>query len=453
MRDLFVFGLVMLSLPMAFRRPFVGLLLFSWLAYMRPQDLCWSFARPMRFSFIVGMVMIVGWFVNESHARRFWRPDLRTILMVVLVVLTSVGLATAKMQNEWVMRYYLEFVKIMIVALFTTGQVDTKARLRTLLWTIAICLGFFGFKGGVWCFLNGGLTILRGPGGMLEDNNDFALALVMNIPLLFYLGRSEKTRWIRTLTNITIFLTIVTVLCTHSRGSFVALTCMSFLMAWRSQYLLRGLGFFALLVLLFFTFAPEHVMERVASIAEGTSDSSAGARIAAWTVAARMIVEFPLFGVGLRNFQMHWQDFSYGVFQTGGGGKEFTYVAHNSYLQIWAEAGTFAFAVYVVLLLSVFFVCYRMRRMIEGRPDMEWAWFYARMFEATTFGFMIGAVFLNRGHFDLLYHWIALISCMFVIVKFEYARGHNPEQSQKTGIRWRWRTADSGPGMLPKWGR
>ena len=89
--------------------------------------------------------------------------------------------------------------------------------------------------------------------------------------------------------------------------------------------------------------------------------------------------------------------------------------------------------------------------MIEGRPDMEWAWFYARMFEATTFGFMIGAVFLNRGHFDLLYHWIALITCMFAIVKVEHARGFDPEQSRQTGIRWRWRT--STPGILPKWGR
>ncbi len=51
MRDLIVFGTVILLLPTAFRKPFIGLLLFSWLAYMRPQDLCWGYARAMRFSF------------------------------------------------------------------------------------------------------------------------------------------------------------------------------------------------------------------------------------------------------------------------------------------------------------------------------------------------------------------------------------------------------------------
>ena len=34
---------------------------------------------------------------------------------------------------------------------------------------------------------------------MLEDNNDFCLALVMNVPLLYYLGLNEQSkRGIRT---------------------------------------------------------------------------------------------------------------------------------------------------------------------------------------------------------------------------------------------------------------
>ena len=50
LRDLFVFSVVALSIPIGFRVPFAGLMTFSWLAYMRAQDLCWGFARTMRFS-------------------------------------------------------------------------------------------------------------------------------------------------------------------------------------------------------------------------------------------------------------------------------------------------------------------------------------------------------------------------------------------------------------------
>ena len=95
MRDLFVFAVVMSILPVAFRRPFIGLLLFSWLAYMRPQDLCWGFARSMRFSFLAGLTMIVGFIANERGVRKFWRPDVRTRLMLALLVLVTVGLYLA----------------------------------------------------------------------------------------------------------------------------------------------------------------------------------------------------------------------------------------------------------------------------------------------------------------------------------------------------------------------
>ena len=49
--------------------------------------------------------------------------------------------------------------------------------------SFALSLGFYGVKNGLLGVASGGATIKRGPGGMLEDNNDFALALVMNVPL------------------------------------------------------------------------------------------------------------------------------------------------------------------------------------------------------------------------------------------------------------------------------
>src|SRR4030095_13185247 len=111
--------------------------------------------------------------------------------MLVLPVRVSLSYAMAQVQDEYVTRYYFEFLKIIVVALFTSGQVDSRQRLRVMVWTIALCLAFYGVKGGLFGLLPGGATILRGPGGMLEDNNDFALAMVMNVPLLWYLGRSE----------------------------------------------------------------------------------------------------------------------------------------------------------------------------------------------------------------------------------------------------------------------
>ncbi len=427
-RDLLVFAIVMLSLPASFKRPFVGLLVFSWLAYMRPQDLCWSFARDMRMSFYVAMAMIAGWWANERGRRAFATWDVRTWLMVLLGALVLLSYAQARDQAEYVTRYLFEFLKIIVIALFTSGQIDSRERFRNMIAMIAVCLAFFGVKGGVFGVLTGGATILRGPGGMLEDNNDFALALVMNVPLLWYMGSSERARpFVHKASRIGIVLTVLTILLTHSRGAFLALVATAVWIAWRTGNLLRAFGGLLVSALAFLAFAPRSVLERMSTIGD-TTDSSAMARLQSWKGAFRMIEANPFMGVGVRNFQSSYLDYA----QLARVDAKTTYVAHNSYLQIWAESGTVAFGAYLLLLLSVFATCRRVYRIGVLRPDLRWAMDYARMMEATTIGFMVGAVFLNRGHFDLVYHWIALVTSLSSIVGYHWLR--RPE-AQQAGTR------------------
>src|SRR5262245_61139833 len=128
-RDLFVTAVVLGSLPYCFRRPFAGLVVFSWLAYMRAQDLCWGFARYQRFSYFVAIAMFSGIFLFER--KRLFVPDLRNQLLLVLTAIVTVSaFATRYEVGPLVINYYSEFVKIIAVALITTALVDTKERLR-----------------------------------------------------------------------------------------------------------------------------------------------------------------------------------------------------------------------------------------------------------------------------------------------------------------------------------
>lgn len=408
MRDLIVFLAVMSLMPTSFQRPYIGMLLFSWLAYMRPQDLCWGFARTMRLSFFVSIAMLSGWIANEQGKRKFTHWEPRTLLMVTLMALIAISYFQAEIQDEYTSKYFFEYIKIIIIALFTVGQCDTKDRLRGMFWVIAISLGFFGVKSGTWGLLSGGgQQILRGPGGMLEDNNDFALALVMNIPLLYYLGIGEKKKWVTRATQVAVMLTIVTVLLTRSRGAFLALSFTALWIAYRSGKLFRAMMFLMILAALFPFLAPQDILDRLASIGD-TQESSRNARLTAWATAFEMIKDNPIWGVGMRNFQPRYPDYSVVPLTAS----STTYVAHNSYLQIWAESGTLAFICYMGVLGSVFLSMGRIYNKCRYRPDLEWAMNYARMMEATTVGFSIGAFFLNRGHFDLWYHWLALVAAL-----------------------------------------
>ena len=179
-----------------------------------------------------------------------------------------------------------------------------------------------------------------------------------------------------------------------------------------------------------------------------------------------MIEQYPVLGVGIRNFQTHWPEFSYGLTPPGGG---FAYVAHNSYLQVWAEGGTLAILAYLGLLGSVFYSLLKLRHLGRRTEGGDWIFQYSRMFEASFTGFIVGAMFLNRGHFDLFYQLVALVA-VFQMLAYRYAAqpvherirydeldelpplrapGTGPEQP-------RWRPEASAPGagaFSTRWGR
>ena len=73
MRDLILTLVLLALMPACYRKPFVGLAVFSWLAYMRVQDLTWGFARGMRWSYYVAIVTFAGYLVSKERRRWFER--------------------------------------------------------------------------------------------------------------------------------------------------------------------------------------------------------------------------------------------------------------------------------------------------------------------------------------------------------------------------------------------
>ncbi len=92
MRDLIVGLFIVASLPSCFRRPFIGLLMFSLLAYMRLQDLTWGWARDQRWSYYVALVTLLGFVFSHQPDKRFFRPDLRCWVMIALALLVGLSL-------------------------------------------------------------------------------------------------------------------------------------------------------------------------------------------------------------------------------------------------------------------------------------------------------------------------------------------------------------------------
>jgi len=249
-----------------------------------------------------------------------------------------------------------------------------------------------------------------------------------------HLGLSDRRDIVRRVTLALVPLTIFTIIATHSRGGFLALGVGLMVLAWRSRNRFAGFAVLILMVVAGFLAAPQSYIERISTIRDYQTEGSAKGRLDAWKVAGNMIAERPMLGVGFEKFQQNYRRFDPNATDESESGPG-TRVAHNSYLQIWAECGTVAFLLYMVLIGWSFFDLWRLRREAERRYHSSWILSYATMFEASMAVFVVGSFFLNRAHFDLFYHFVAVILAferiamreMDGLVPDEGPRGHGGE--------------------------
>jgi probable O-glycosylation ligase (exosortase A-associated) len=410
MRDVLLTLFIFSTLPLIFRKPFYGLVMFTWLAYMRAPDLCWGFATALRFSLMVALIMFAGFFLFER--KRFYVPDIRNHLLTALTVLVIISVIVNYFMINMAFGAYEDFVKIILVSIWTVTIVDSLWKLRVLVWTVALSLGFYGFKGGIFGFLGG--ETYQGPGGLLLDNNDFSLAMVMNIPFLFFLSMEEKNPNVKLFLRVVALLTVATVVSTHSRGGFLALCMVYFVITMKSRYKLLGLSAAVVAAILFIIFIPPEYVERLRTITD-VKESSAASRIIAWQTALNMIQDNPIFGVGLGNFFYNYVQYCPIEIKTLYGANLVPHVAHNSYLQVWAECGTFAFIIFVGVIFVTLHRLRKLRKVNRRAGGPTWVEHYSHAFETSIYGYLVGATFLNRAMFDLVYLIIGMCAAMEIL--------------------------------------
>src|SRR5260370_6993941 len=99
------------------------------------------------------------------------------------------------------------------------GYALTTARegLNQVIWAVVLTIGLWGVKGALSSILHGGSEIHGPDGGMLADNNDFGLGLILMLPLLFYQWHLTTNRYVSRGLMFMGFLVTLAVFFTYSR--------------------------------------------------------------------------------------------------------------------------------------------------------------------------------------------------------------------------------------------
>jgi len=391
MRDIVLLIAILFFLGLAFRYPYAGTLTWGWLTIMNPHMMVYGFAMGWPFNFGVAIVTVAAWLY--SGEKRRWPGDSLPWLMVVLVAWMTFDSFFAA-DPDWSWPLWNRTVKIYAFIFLCLAMINNKARVQAMVWILVISIGFFGAKGGIFTIVTAGAYHVYGPDNTtISDNNQLALAVVMVLPLAYYLFEHTRNKWLRIGIGLTFPLQIATVLGTYSRGGLIALAVVLGFFWLRSKRKVLHLAIATVLVGGALSVMPPAFFERVNSIDNTKTDSSFQGRLTAWAVAYDYAADhFPL-GAGFAGPQRRpVYNFYYPDTET--------HAAHSIYFQVLGEHGFPALFIYLVIAaLSLRNTRIVVKRCKE-RPELAWARDLATMVEVSLVGFYVGGAALSMAYYD-----------------------------------------------------
>src|SRR5205823_103996 len=120
----------------------------------------------------------------------------------------------------------------------------------------------------------------------------------MAIPFFFFLGRDDPSKWLRRVFRLAVIFAIPATLFTYSRGAFLGLITVLWLIAVKTKRKFSTAIAFVILGVLMLSFAPREWYERTDTIVNYEGDGSAMGRLMLWGVAFRYALDHPLIGGG-----------------------------------------------------------------------------------------------------------------------------------------------------------
>lgn len=195
-RDLILVACVLVCLGLSFRHPFAGVLTWGWIALMQPYTEVYGvISHALRINLLVAIVTLLAWLLSKERKLPPLDPTTAVVAMF-LIWITFNALFAVDPDQTW--DQWNRDWRIMAFGLIVWAMATNRIRIHALIWIIATSFLYYGVKSGLLTIMAGGAKKLMGPAqGMYADNNQFALALLMVLPLVNYLRMQTKNRFIR----------------------------------------------------------------------------------------------------------------------------------------------------------------------------------------------------------------------------------------------------------------
>jgi O-antigen ligase len=256
--------------------------------------------------------------------------------------------------------------------------------------------------------------------GALGDPNETATVLLVASVLALALGvgesRSRSRRWIAFTAAIVALFGMVA---TASRGGIVALAAAAVVAVilagrWRRQIALAAVVGAVVVTGWFVLLAPAGARSHI------TSEQTP--RTTLWTVAERAIAANPVVGVGTNNFAIAAKGFLLAPGATTRADQIVTtpHVAHNIYLEVWADTGVVGLLLFLGVVLAPLRAAWSAVAILENAGQRA-AEILARALIVATVAILAAGFFISDEFSKQLFLLLALAPAMLAAVRTEFS--------------------------------
>lgn len=374
-------------------------MLWTWLSIMNPHRYTYGMAYSAPLSAIAAASVVLGFLITKDRESPFKASPVTwmVVFMVWMSLSWLAGIDPAGDYEQW-----KKVMKIDVFIVLSLMLLHSKQHIIALMWVCAGSLALLGIKGGLFTLKSGGSFHVWGPpGSFIEDNNEFALALIMTIPLIRFLQLQLQSRWARHGMTAAMALCVAAALGSQSRGALLAISAMSFYFWWHGKNKLQ-IGIVMLMIAVpLVIFMPESWSERMATIGTYEQDSSAMGRISAWWSAWNSAFHYP-FGVGFISARSEL----FALYSPYGGSP---LAAHSIYFQVLGNHGFGGLFLFLGIFVSTWKSAGWLRSQKFASPDAKWCNELGTFCQVSLAGYAVGGAFLSLAYFDLPYDIMVMV--------------------------------------------
>jgi probable O-glycosylation ligase (exosortase A-associated) len=341
--------------------------------------------------------------------------DKLSILILLFTISATISWLTALVPGADTDALYQKLVKEVVLFFAITSVMITRHRIHLVLVIITLSIGFFSVKEGLIFALTAGGHKITGSGA-IGDNNALATAMLMTVPILYYLYRYSALKPVRLGFLAALVLSVIATIGTYSRGGSIGMLIVGLFMVKNSRHKISTAAFFILVAAFVYSLAPADWFDRLSTINSATDDGSFMGRVVAWKMSVLVALDNPLTGGGPHSIHrlLVWDTYRPLLprldFVTTPPADTLPHAAHSIWFEILGDLGLPGMLLFLGILALAFWECRKIVRMARGQPSLVWAADLARMLQISLVVYVTTGSALSLGYFEMYYIILALLS-------------------------------------------